>query len=116
MRLGLQSFSLHLAFGLHPDCMHYPHKLSLEGCLAKARERGFAALQIDPIHLTDRSPAYLERIRALASGPLRYHCHYRNQYDLADSHGHLAMVVSTAVGSGLVYGSSLSVAYSIRPG
>ena len=68
MRLGLQSFSLHLAFGLHPDCMHYPDKLSLEGCLAKAREWGFAAVQIDPIHLTDRSPGYLERIRALAHG------------------------------------------------
>ena len=66
MRLGLQSFSLHLAFGLHPDCAHYPDKLSLESCLAKARAWGFSAVQIDPVHLTDRSPGYLERIRALA--------------------------------------------------
>ena len=66
MRLGLQSFSLHLAFGLHPDCIHYPGKLSLEGCLAKARDWGFEAVQIDPLHLTDRSPGYLERIRARA--------------------------------------------------
>jgi len=66
MRLGLQSFSLHLAFGLHPDSMHYPDKLSLEACLTQARRWGFTAVQIDPIHLTDRSPAYLERVRALA--------------------------------------------------
>jgi sugar phosphate isomerase/epimerase len=58
LKLGLQTYSLHLAFGLHPDCRHYPDKLSLGECIDKAAGWGFTALQIDPVHLEDDSSSY----------------------------------------------------------
>ncbi len=58
LKLGLQSYSLHLAFGLHPDCRHYPDKLSLFECIDKAADWGFAVLQIDPVHLAEDSISY----------------------------------------------------------
>jgi 3-oxoisoapionate decarboxylase len=68
MKLGLQTYSLHLAFGKHPDCKHHPEKLkiSLEDSIEKAAGWGFSTLQIDPVHLNNKSAAYGAKIAKLA--------------------------------------------------
>jgi 3-oxoisoapionate decarboxylase len=66
MKLALQTYSLHLAFGRHSDCTHYPTKLTLEECLGKARAWGFAGVQIDPYHLKTDTIEYGKSLRRLA--------------------------------------------------
>lgn len=64
--LALQTYSLHLAFGRHPDCQHYPDKLTLEDCLKKAKKWGFAGVQIDPMHLDNYTQEYARNLRRIA--------------------------------------------------
>jgi sugar phosphate isomerase/epimerase len=66
MKLALQTYSLHLAFGRHPDCAHYPTKLTLEECLRKASAWGFAGVQIDPYHLNTNTVEYGRGLQRLA--------------------------------------------------
>lgn len=66
MKLALQTYSLHLAFGKHPDCQHYPDKITLSACLKKAREWGFAGVQIDPMHLEGSDEYYARQIKKIA--------------------------------------------------
>lgn len=66
MHFALQTFSLHLAFGRHPDGLANPHKLTLEECLRKACAWGFAGVQIDPMHLLQHSLEYARSLSRLA--------------------------------------------------
>ncbi len=66
MKLALQTYSLHLAFGKHPDCQHYPEKITLAECLKKAKNWGFAGVQIDPTHLERYDKNFAHQIRVFA--------------------------------------------------
>jgi sugar phosphate isomerase/epimerase len=66
MKLALQTYSLHLAFGRHPDCQHYPIKLTLEDCFKKAKKWGFSGVQIDPTHINDYTENNAKYLRNLA--------------------------------------------------
>jgi len=66
MKLLLQTYSLHLAFGRHTDCIHYPKKLTMEECLAKAKKWGFAGVQLDPTHLLHGTREYGEQLKRTA--------------------------------------------------
>ena len=66
MKLALQTYSLHLAFGKHPDCQHYLDKITLPECLKKARDWGFAGVQIDPMHLAGSDENYARQIKKVA--------------------------------------------------
>ena len=66
MQLALQTYSLHLAFGRHPDCQSYPKKLTLAECFEKAREWGFAGVQLDPMHLDGCQPDYANAMKKQA--------------------------------------------------
>jgi len=49
MQVGLSTYSYHLAFGKHPD-RRADGPMTLVKCLKRAKELGFAAVQIDPAH------------------------------------------------------------------
>ena len=66
MNLALQTYSLHLAFGEHHDCQHYPEKMSLTECLKKAKEWGFIGVQIDPTHLERYDNNFARHLKSLA--------------------------------------------------
>lgn len=66
LKLALQTYSLHLAFGKHPDCQHFPDKITLPACLKKARKWGFAGVQIDPMHLEGSDENYARQIKKIA--------------------------------------------------
>lgn len=66
MKLALQTYSLHLAFGKHPDCQHFPVKITLPVCLKKAKKWGFAGVQIDPMHLEGADENYARQIKQIA--------------------------------------------------
>ena len=66
MKLALQTYSLHLAFGKHPDCQHYSDKITLPACLKKAKKWGFAGVQIDPMHLEGSGENYARHIKKIA--------------------------------------------------
>lgn len=66
LRLGLDSYSYHLAFGAHAD--YAPRRrLTLFDFIARVAALGLDGFQIDPLHLTSRSRAYLAEIRAAAA-------------------------------------------------
>jgi 3-oxoisoapionate decarboxylase len=66
MKIALQTYSLHLAFGRHADGQHHRQRLSLEQCLYKAKAWGFAGVQIDPMHLDESSQTYAAHVRNIA--------------------------------------------------
>jgi len=66
MQLALQTYSLHLAFGRHPDCQTFPNKLTLAECFKKARRWGFAGVQLDPMHLDGSQPEYGKELKSQA--------------------------------------------------
>ncbi len=67
MKLALQTYSLHLAFGRHPDGRHHATRMSLEQCLHKARLWGFCGVQIDPMHLIEQSRSYANLLKKIAA-------------------------------------------------
>jgi sugar phosphate isomerase/epimerase len=66
LKLALQTYSLHLAFGKHPDCQHFPVKITLPECFKKAKKWGFAGVQIDPMHLEGLDENYARQIKQIA--------------------------------------------------
>jgi sugar phosphate isomerase/epimerase len=66
LKLALQTYSLHLAFGKHPDCLHYPEKITLTECFKKAKAWGFAGVQIDPMHLERHDENFAQHVRGFA--------------------------------------------------
>jgi len=66
LKLALQTYSLHLAFGKHPDCQHYPDKITLPACFKKARDWGFAGVQIDPMHIEQHDKNFVHQVRGIA--------------------------------------------------
>lgn len=66
MQLGLDSYSYHLAFGVHPDFK--PRRpMSLFDLIERVAELGLDGLQIDPMHLASRDRVYLAEVRAAAA-------------------------------------------------
>ena len=65
MKLGLFSYSYHLAFGAH-EVFRPKQRMDLFGFIERIREIGFDGFQIDPMHLASRDDAYLERIVSAA--------------------------------------------------
>jgi len=59
----MQTYSLHLAFGKHPDCQHFPEKINLAECLKRAKKWGFTGVQIDPVHLEGSDENYTRQIK-----------------------------------------------------
>lgn len=65
MKLGLDSYSYHLAFGAHPDfCPR--QKMTLTGFIDRVAELGLDGFQIDPMHLPHRDDSFLRSIRRQA--------------------------------------------------
>jgi len=65
MKLGLDSYSYHLAFGAHPDFTPR-RRLTLFGFIERAADLGLDGVQIDPMHLGARDRRYLDEVRAAA--------------------------------------------------
>ena len=68
MKLGLDSYSYHLAFGAHPDFTPR-RRLTLFGFIERVAALGLDGFQIDPMHLASRDRSYLAEVRAAAAGP-----------------------------------------------
>jgi sugar phosphate isomerase/epimerase len=62
MKLGLDSYSFHLAFGSHPDFRPL-HPLDLFGFIERVAEYGLDGFQIDPYHLKTAEDGYLRAVR-----------------------------------------------------
>jgi len=62
MKLGLDSYSYHLAFGAHPDFTPN-RKMNLFQFIDRVKQLGLDGFQIDPMHLKSRDPGYLKEIR-----------------------------------------------------
>jgi len=63
MKLGLDSYSYHLAFGAHPDFT--PQKrMSLFQFIDRVKELKLKGFQIDPMHLASRDDGYLNEVLA----------------------------------------------------
>jgi sugar phosphate isomerase/epimerase len=66
MKLGLDSYSYHLAFGVHPDFT--PRcRLTLLDFIERVKALGLDGFQIDPMHLASRDRGYLAEVRAAAA-------------------------------------------------
>lgn len=63
MKLGLDSYSYHLAFGAHPD-FALKQRMTLFDFIERVEELGLDGFQIDPQHLENRDRQYLEDIVA----------------------------------------------------
>lgn len=61
MKLGLDSYSYHLAFGAHAD-LNPKQKMTLAEFIERVADLGFDGFQIDPMHLVHREDAYLQAI------------------------------------------------------
>jgi sugar phosphate isomerase/epimerase len=61
MKLGLDSYSYHLAFGAHPD-FQPTKKMNLFQFIDRVKELGLDGFQIDPMHLASRDENYLQEI------------------------------------------------------
>jgi sugar phosphate isomerase/epimerase len=68
MKLGLDSYSYHLAFGAHPDFTPR-RRLTLFDFIERVAALGLDGCQIDPMHLASRDRSYLAEVRAAAAGP-----------------------------------------------
>ncbi len=66
MKLGLDSYSYHLAFGAHPDFTPR-RRLTLFAFIERVADIGLDGLQIDPLHLGSRDRGYLDEVRAAAA-------------------------------------------------
>jgi len=66
MKLGLDSYSYHLAFGAHPDFTPR-RRLTLFGFIERVSALGLDGFQIDPLHLGARDRGYLDEVRAAAA-------------------------------------------------
>jgi sugar phosphate isomerase/epimerase len=66
MKLGLDSYSYHLAFGVHPD-FSPRHRMTLLDFIGRVAALGLDGFQIDPMHLASRDRTYLAEIRAAAA-------------------------------------------------
>lgn len=67
MKLGLDSYSYHLAFGAHPDFAPR-RRLTLFGFIERVAALGLDGFQIDPMHLASRDRSYLAEVCAAAAG------------------------------------------------
>jgi sugar phosphate isomerase/epimerase len=65
MKLGLDSYSYHLAFGVHPD-FSPRRRMTLLDFIGRVAALGLDGFQIDPLHLASRDRHYLEEIQAAA--------------------------------------------------
>jgi len=65
MKLGLDSYSYHLAFGAHPD-VSPQKKMDLFQFIDKVAELKLDGFQIDPMHLSSRDEKYLHEISSYA--------------------------------------------------
>ena len=63
MKLGLDSYSYHLAFGAHPD-FSPNKKMNLFQFIDRVMDFGLDGFQIDPLHLESRDDVYLKEIVA----------------------------------------------------
>lgn len=63
MKLGLDSYSYHLAFGAHPDFTP-SQKMDLFQFMDRVKELGLDGFQIDPMHLVSQKDSYLREILA----------------------------------------------------
>ena len=66
MKLGLDSYSYHLAFGAHPDFTPR-RRLTLLAFIERVADLGLDGFQIDPMHLGSRDRGYLDEVRAAAA-------------------------------------------------
>jgi 3-oxoisoapionate decarboxylase len=66
MKLGLDSYSYHLAFGAHAD-FRPRRPLTLLGFIERVARLGLDGFQIDPLHLESRARTYLDEVRAAAA-------------------------------------------------
>lgn len=65
MKLGLDSYSYHLAFGAHPDFT--PKKrMNLIQFIGRVKALNLDGFQIDPMHLESKDASYLRKIASLA--------------------------------------------------
>ena len=65
MKLGLDSYSYHLAFGAHPD-FQPTKKMNLFQFINRVKELGLDGFQIDPMHLASKDKNYLQEIPVYA--------------------------------------------------
>lgn len=65
MKLGLDSYSYHLAFGAHPDFAP-KQKMTLFQFIERVAELCLDGFQIDPMHLKNRDRIYLSELLASA--------------------------------------------------
>ncbi len=61
LKLGLFSYSYHLAFGAH-EVFQPEKKMELFEFIDHAKEIGFDGIMIDPMHLTSYEDSYLEKV------------------------------------------------------
>ena len=61
MKLGLDSYSYHLAFGAHPDFAP-KKKMNLFQFIDRVKELEIDGFQIDPMHLASKDDDYLNEI------------------------------------------------------
>ena len=67
MKLGLDSYSYHLAFGAHPDFTPR-RRLTILEFIDRVAALGLDGFQIDPMHLASRDRSYVAEVRAAAAG------------------------------------------------
>ncbi len=65
MKLGLDSYSYHLAFGAHPDFAPR-NKMDIFQFIERVKQLNLDGFQIDPMHLASRDKFYLQEISACA--------------------------------------------------
>ncbi|MEE4312752.1 MAG: sugar phosphate isomerase/epimerase [candidate division KSB1 bacterium] len=65
MKLGLDSYSYHLAFGAHPDFEHR-NPMDLFQFMDRVAGLGLDGFQIDPMHMESRDKGYLSELTAHA--------------------------------------------------
>jgi sugar phosphate isomerase/epimerase len=65
VKLGLDSYSYHLAFGAHPD-FRPNQPMTLFDFMERVAELGLDGFQIDPMHLSEKSEAYLQDVADFA--------------------------------------------------
>jgi 3-oxoisoapionate decarboxylase len=66
MKLGLDSYSYHLAFGAHPDFCS-KKKMDIFQFMDKVIELKLDGFQIDPMHLASKEERYLQDVSAYAN-------------------------------------------------
>lgn len=67
VKLGLDSYSYHLAFGCHPD-FQPRNPMTLFDFIEKVESLGLDGFQIDPMHLPEKSESYLRDVADFARG------------------------------------------------